>query len=502
MLAWTIYLSFAGALIEALLPKGRAGLARGFALLIAVAGFGIAVAGFASGMGHGRMTIVDAAWVPSMGIHYFLAADGISLVLVLLTGLAAVAGVLFSWNIEYRTNEFFAFFLALIGGVYGVFLSFDLFLLFVFYEIAIVPKYFLIAIWGSTRREYAAMKLALYSFVGSAMVLIALLAAYAASGSHSTSLIDLAHAGLSPHFQMWAFPLTFVGFGILAGLWPFHTWAPTGHVAAPTAASMVLAGVIMKLGAYGCLRVAMGLFPHGMDPWGFSFIGIGSWRDVFAILAVIGIIYGALVALVQTDFKFVIGYSSVSHMGFVLLGLMTLNQIGLTGAVLQMYSHGVIAGLLFAIVGRIVYDRTHTRQFPDLEGMHLFRRLPFAAWAFVIAGMASMGLPGFSGFLAELQVLVGSWHAKPWWTVAAGVGIVVGVAYTWRALQRAFFTDVRPTAEDHPKTGWGDLGAITWPEVTAFSLLTAASLIVGVYPRILLDAIEPAVKTFLAGGMQ
>ena len=186
-----------------------------------------------------------------------LAADGISRVLVLLTGLAAVAGVLFSWNIEHRTNEFFAFFLALIGGVYGVFLSFDFFLLFVFYEIAIVPKYFLIAIWGSTRREYGAMKLALYSFVGSAMVLIGLLAAYATSGSHSTSLIDLAHAGLPVSFQMWCFPLVFIGFAILAGMWPFHTWAPTGHVAAPTAASMLLAGVVMKLGAYGCLRVGI-----------------------------------------------------------------------------------------------------------------------------------------------------------------------------------------------------------------------------------------------------
>src|SRR4051794_38037537 len=226
------------------------------------------------------------------------------------------------------------------------------------------------------------MKLALYSFVGSAMVLIVLLAPYASAGSHSTRLVDLANANFPVSFQMWAFPVAFVGFGILAGLWPFHTWAPTGHVAAPTAASMILAGVIMKLGAYGCLRVAMGLFPHGMDPWGYTLLGLGSWRDVFAVLAVIGILYGALVALVQTDFKFVIGYSSVSHMGFVLLGLMTLNQIGLTGAVLQMYSHGVIAGLLFAIVGRIVYERTHTRQFGDLEGMHLFRRLPFAAWAF------------------------------------------------------------------------------------------------------------------------
>jgi len=294
----------------------------------------------------------------------------------------------------------------------------------------------------------------------------------------------------------------FVGFGILAGLWPFHTWAPTGHVAAPTAASMLLAGVVMKLGAYGCLRVAIGLFPHGMDPWGWSFAGIGSWRDVFAILAVIGIVYGALVALAQTDFKFVIGYSSVSHMGFVLLGLMTLNQIGVTGAVLQMFSHGVISGLLFAIVGRVVYDRTHTRQFAELEPMHLARRLPFAAWAFVIAGVASMGLPGFSGFVAELQVLIGAWIAKPWWTVAAGLGIVIGVAYTWRALQKAFFGDRLPTAEEHPKIGWPDLGAITWPEITGVALLTLTSFAVGLYPRILLDTIEPAVKALLAGGGQ
>jgi NADH-quinone oxidoreductase subunit M len=503
LLAWTIFLSFAGALVQAFLPKGKAALSRWLALAFAVAGLGLAVQGFIAGMGQGRTVLVDLPWVPAMGVHFLLAADGISRVLVLLTGLAAVAGVLFSWNIELRTNEFFAFFLALIGGVYGVFLSYDLFLLFVFYEIAIVPKYFLIAIWGSTRREYGAMKLALYSFAGSAMVLIGLLAAYATAGSHSTGLIDLAHANLPVSFQMWCFPLVFVGFAILAGMWPFHTWAPTGHVAAPTAASMLLAGVVMKLGAYGCLRVAMGLFPHGMDAWGWSFIGIGSWRDVFAVLAVIGIVYGALVALVQTDFKFVIGYSSVSHMGFVLLGLMTLNQIGVTGAVMQMFSHGIIAGLLFAIVGRIVYERTHTRQLAELEQMHLSKRLPFAAWAFVIAGMASMGLPGFSGFVAELQVLIGSWKANPWWTAAAGIGIVVGVAYTWRAMQRAFFSDAPHHSHSHePAEGNHAMPAITWPEFTGVGLLTAVSLAVGLYPRILLDTIEPAVKALLAGGGQ
>jgi NADH-quinone oxidoreductase subunit M len=267
---------------------------------------------------------------------------------------------------------------------------------------------------------------------------------------------------------------------------------------------MLLAGVVMKLGAYGCLRVAMGLFPHGMDPWGFSFIGIGSWRDVFAVLAVIGIVYGALVALVQTDFKFVIGYSSVSHMGFVLLGLLTLNQIGMTGAVLQMFSHGIIAGLLFGIVGRVVYERTHTRQLAELETMHLSRQMPFAAWAFVIAGMASMGLPGFSGFVAELQVMVGSWTANPWWTGFSGIGIVIGVAYTWRALQKAFFSDAphHPHGHDGHESPLHAMAAITWPEITGVSLLTLVSLAIGLYPRILLDSIEPAVKALLAGGGQ
>jgi NADH-quinone oxidoreductase subunit M len=499
---WTVYISFAGALVSALLPKDKPVLARWFALSVAVAGLGLAVAGYAAGFGQGRQIFIDVLWVPSMGIHFLLAADGISRVLVLLTGIASVSGILFSWNVDLRTNQFFAFYLALIGGVYGVFLSGDLFLLFVFYEIAIVPKYFLIAIWGSTRREYGAMKLALYSFVGSAMVLIGLLAAYVAAGSHSTTFAALANAGLPVSFQMWCFPLVFVGFGILAGMWPFHTWAPTGHVAAPTAASMLLAGVVMKLGAYGCLRVGIGLFPHGLDPWGFSFLGIGSWRDVFAWLAVIGIVYGALVALAQTDFKFVIGYSSVSHMGFVLLGLMTLNQIGVDGAVLQMFSHGIIAGLLFAIVGRIVYDRTHTRQFAELEPMHLSRRLPFAAWAFVFAGIASMGLPGFSGFVAELQVMVGAWQANPWWTIVSGIGIIVGVAYIWRALQKAFFSDALPTPHELEAEQQHKFAAITWPEYAGVALLGFCTLVVGLYPRILLDQIEPAVKALLAGGAQ
>src|SRR6266513_350998 len=280
MLAWTIYISFLGVLALMLLPKGNASAARKVAMLTTVAGLLVALAGLVEFKAGETVTVADVEWIPSLGIRYHLAADGISLTLVLLTGVAAVAGILFSWNIELRTKEFFAFYLALIGGVYGVFLSFDVFLLFVFYVLAIIPKYFLIANWGSTRKEYGAMKLALYSFVGSAMVLIGLIAAYVVAGAKTFDLMELAHFPFPQSFQMWAFPLVFVGFAILAGLWPFHTWAPTGHVAAPTAASMLLAGVVMKLGAYGALRVAMTLFPQGLEAWGPTVLGLASWRDV------------------------------------------------------------------------------------------------------------------------------------------------------------------------------------------------------------------------------
>ena len=490
MLAWTVYISFIGVLVLMLLPKGNASAARKVAMTTAVAGLFVALAGFFNFEKGTILTVAKMPWIPSLGLEYHLAADGVSLTLVLLTGLAAVGGILFSWNIEHRAKEFFAFYLALIGGVYGVFLSFDLFLLFVFYEIAIVPKYFIIAIWGSTRKEYGAMKLAIYSFVGSAMVLIGLIAAYVVSGGHTMNLLELAKYPFPHSFQMWAFPLVFVGFAILAGLWPFHTWAPTGHVAAPTAASMLLAGVVMKLGAYGCLRVAMTLFPEGLE----------HWKMWIAVLAVIGIVYGALVALVQKDFKFVIGYSSVSHMGFVMLGLVTLNTIGLSGAVLQMFSHGIIAGLLFAVVGRMVYERTHTRELATLEGMHLVRAMPFAAVTFVIAGCASMGLPGFSGFIAELQVIIGAWQAFPTLAVITGVGIVIGVAYTLRAMQKAFFGEERgtpaPHDEDEQEHAEQELRApISVPERIGAVLLIAVSLLVGLYPRILLDVIIPSLNS-------
>jgi NADH-quinone oxidoreductase subunit M len=485
----TIYISFLGALLALAAGLRSAATARVVALLTALTS--CAVTFYAAGQfvpGPGLQTLIDAPWIPQMGVRYHLAADGISLTLIVLTGLAAVAGILFSWNIEERAGEFFALYLALIGGVYGVFLSADAFTLFVFYEIAIVPKYFLIANWGSTNREYGAMKLVLYSFAGSALVLAGLLWAYAAGGAHSFGLGDLAQAAthFSRHEQLGMFALVFLGFAVLAGMFPFHTWAPTGHVAAPTAASMLLAGVVMKLGAYGCLRVAMATFP----------VGLAFWQPLIAWLAIIGIVYAGLVALVQQDFKFVVGYSSVSHMGFVLLGLAAANATAASGAVLQMFSHGVIAGLLFAVVGRMVYERTHTRQLAELRTMPLHRLMPFAAFTFVLAGLASMGMPGFSGFPAELTILIGTWQTSPKWALVAAVGVLIAAAFTLRVLQVSFFgttegakPGVTPHHLHHP------MAPITWAERAGALLLIAATVYVGLKPDLLLNWITPALQS-------
>jgi NADH-quinone oxidoreductase subunit M len=497
-LPWTIYLSFAGAVLALIAGARSVAAARWVALATALAGMLVTFA--AAGnftAGPGLQTLTDVAWIPELGIRYHLAADGISLTLVVLTGIAATAGILFSWNIRERVGEFFALYLALIGGVYGVFLSADAFVLFVFYEIAIVPKYFLIAKWGSTNREYGAMKLVLYSFAGSALVLAGLLWAFAAGGGTSFGISDLVRAaGTFPATeQVWMFALVFLGFAVLAGMFPFHTWAPTGHVAAPTAASMLLAGVVMKLGAYGCLRIAMPMFPEG-----FVF-----WQSTIAWLAIAGIIYAGLVALVQEDFKFVIGYSSVSHMGFVLLGLAAGNSRAVSGAVLQMFSHGVIAGLLFAVVGRMVYERTHTRELARLRTMPLHRRLPFAAVTFVIAGLASMGMPGFSGFPAELTILIGTWGTSPLWALFAAVGVLIAAAFTLKAIQVSFFgtTERAATAAAEPRLHGGP---ITWPERSGALLLIAATVYIGLKPDVLLNWIRPALdsplmQAALKGGM-
>jgi NADH-quinone oxidoreductase subunit M len=468
--AWTILSAFAGALLVLLLPARMAAMSRGIALVASLVG---AVAAAVSCLARlndplGPIWSFDRPWIARFGISFHLAADGLSLTLLLLTGLMALAGVLFSWNVERRPRAFFAFFLTIIGGVYGVFLSRDAFLLFVCYESVILPKYMLIAIWGSTNKEYGAMKLTMYSIGSSALILLGLVVAYAASGGTSFDLNHLAGAHYSPALQAWAFPILFCGFAVLAGMWPFHTWAPTGHVAAPTAASMLLAGVVMKLGAYGALCVAMPLFPQGFE----------QWKPVIAGLALIGVVYGALTALAQKDLKFVIGYSSVSHMGFVLLGMAAATHWGLRGAVLQMISHGIIAGLLFGIAGRVVYERTHTRDLTALREFDLWRTLPGAAVGFTLATAASMGLPGFSGFVAEISVAIGLWQSFPWLVPVLALGIVITGAFSLRAMHKAFFPVRKPSDTAPPA-----LPPLTWPEISAITLLIAVSLAIGIYPK-------------------
>ncbi|HEX4084503.1 MAG TPA: NADH-quinone oxidoreductase subunit M, partial [Chthoniobacteraceae bacterium] len=452
-------------------------LSRWLALLTAAAGLAIACGAFFTTQNPGVFsTIVNVPWIAPLGISYHLAVDGISLTLAVVTGLTAVGAVLFSWNITRRANEFFFWLLLVVAGSYGVFLSADLFLFFVFYEVVIIPKYFLIATWGSTNKSYGAMKLTLYSFFGGALVLVALIPACLNAGSFDLQQLT-AHT-FAPGFQAWAFPVMFLGFAVLAAIWPFHTWAPTGHVAAPTAGSMLLAGVVMKLGAYGALRVAMSLFPDGF----------AEWRNVIAVLAIVGICYAAGVALRQRDLKFVIGYSSVSHMGFVLLGLATAQRLGVGGAVLQMFSHGVIAGLLFAVAGRMIYERTHTRDLGILRGMGLGGAIPFAAFTFVVACAASMGIPGFSGFAAEITILIGLWHAYPWLVAVAAIGMVMTAAFTLRALRETFFGDRTPAPPF-------ECPPITLAEKCGASLLMASTLAVGLFPKIMLDRILPCVET-------
>jgi NADH-quinone oxidoreductase subunit M len=507
MIAWTIYITFAGAAFLLFLPRH---FARWIALMTTAATLIISLAAFCCrdlDLAH-FTTIVRVPWVPNLGMNYHLAVDGISLTLVLVTSITALSSVLFSWDVDERPNEFFFWLLLVVGGSFGVFLSADLFLLFVFYELVIVPKYFLIAIWGSTTKEYGAMKLTLYSFFGGALVFIAIIAAYVTAGS--LDLNDLGQFHFSAQLQSWAFPVLFLGFAILAGIWPFHTWAPTGHVAAPTAGSMLLAGIVMKLGAYGGLRVAMNLFPQGVQ----------FWSRCMAVLAVIGIVYAAAVALRQRDLKFVIGYSSVSHMGFVLLGLAAANALSVSGAVLQMFSHGVIGALLFAVAGRMIYRRTHTRDLEQLSLLELNRALPFAAFVFVIASAASMGIPGFSGFAAEITILIGTWKTYPLAVWMTGAGMVLVAAFTLRALKRSFFESgqvvggssghlldvgskraVTATTSTSVQAGLAsterpiELEPITLAEKCGAGLLMLATITIGIYPKLLLDRIIPAVES-------
>lgn len=381
----------------------------------------------------GYQFIEKIDWIRALGISYHLGVDGISVILVFLTGILTLTSVLVSWNINHRTGQYFALMFLSLAGVFGLFMCIDLFFFILFYELASIPMYFLIGIWGSDfksargliTKESSAVKLILYLQLGGGLILLGIIGAYFASGIKTFDINLLASAKILYIYQLVFFPLIFIGFGIEGGLFPFHTWLPNGHSAAPTALSMILAGVLLKMGGYGMLR-AIQLFPEGAV----------FWMKFFAVLAVIGILYGAMCALAQRDIKYIIAYSSISHMGIVVLGLATFNVLGYNGAVYQMFSHGVITALLFALAG-FIYQKAHTRDINEMGG--LAKKIPYLATFFMLGALGAVGLPGMSGFVAELLVFIGAFKVYPVLAVLSILCLVITALYILRTAQLIFF---------------------------------------------------------------
>jgi len=436
--------------------------------------------------------------VPALGISVELGADGMSVLMILLTAIIIFAGAFASWTVRVRDQEFYALLLTLVTGVFGVFVSLDLFVFFLFYEIAVLPMYLLIGIWGSSgevrpqgifawafrrtgvgTKEYAAMKLTLYLLFGSAFILVGILALYVSADSSSFSLLELEQVRFSPQLQSWVFLAFYVGFGILAGIWPLHTWSPDGHASAPTAVSMLHAGVLMKLGAYGVVRLGMGLLPDGTHQW--------MW--LVGTIACVNIVYGALSAMAQVDLKYVIAYSSVSHMGVVMLGAATLTESGLNGSVFQMFAHGIMTGLFFALVG-LVYEKAHSREIFRMGGFGAM--MPGIATAFTIGGLSSLGLPATAGFVAEFLTFLGAWQSRfPWWLFPGVLGAFLTSIYVLRVTKQIFWGP--PASDPH----FHHLPDARGPEWAALVILVFVLILFGVAPGIAIDPVDTATVPLL-----
>ncbi len=429
--------------------------------------------------------------IKPLGISYQMGVDGFNLPMILLAGIISFTCILVSFSIQNRCKEYFILTLICISGVFGVFCTQDLFFFILFYEMASIPMYFLIGIWGSNKtgdgrtvtRQYSALKLIIYLQIGGGIILLGILGVYLLTAmpesiGRTFSLPDLmAYGKLARNFQVFLFPILFIGFAIEAGFWPMHTWLPDGHSAAPTPLSMILAGVLLKMGGYGMIKIASGLAPEGAAPW----------LNIFIIFGIINVLYGALCALNQKDLKYMIAYSSVSHMGIVTLGLCAKNTVGISGAMFQMFSHGVITALLFALAGTI-YEKTHTRIMPEMGG--LAARMPFLTTMFTLAALASLGLPGMSGFIAEVLVFMSvfmSGHIIIGFLAISG--LVITATYFLRAVQKIFLGELKIT--------FFEIKDASGQEQAPLILLALVMIVLGVYPRLLIDVMNVS-SDFLA----
>ena len=471
----TLAMPLMAALVILFTPASQKMIIRYTSLIFATAMLGLSVYLFVAFQVDGGQYQMQLRWtwventgfLGPDGISLHLGLDGISALMVLLTGIVAFAGTLTSWKLDFRPKDFFILFWVLVAGVYGTFFSLDLFFWFFFYELAVVPLYLLIGVWGSTRKEYGAMKLTLMLVGGSVLIWIGIFAVFheaSQAGIKTFDLPTLWAAGqdgtLDRDFQKIFFPFMVIGCGVLAALWPFHTWSPDGHMSAPTAVSMVHAGVLMKLGAFGIIRLGIQLMPEGAE----------FWMPGLMVLGVIGAVYGATAALTQRDFKLISGYSSVSHMGYVLMGLATMNSIGVTGAVLQMFSHGVMTALVFLRIGAL-YDQAHTRDLKDFGG--IAKVMPWWVVFYTVAGLANVGLPGLSGFTAEFHIFVGTFQSYPLFGAFAIFAAALAAAYMLRMFGTVFFGPFNPR--------WKDLHDLTPLEAIAGSTLIVSIVVMGVW---------------------
>lgn len=478
ILTLAILMPAAGSLVIALLPHERVHWQRTLALVCSLITLVIVgVMGLEADLSSGRIQLAEVAkWLPQYGVSYHLGIDGLSYPMVLLSALLTTLAVIASWSVEYRAKAYFSLLMLLEAGLIGVFLALDYILFYIFWEVVLVPMYFLIGIWGGPRKEYAALKFFVYTLFGSVIMLVGILALFFGAGGTTFSILELAQGTYGRSLQLWVFLAFFIGLAVKVPVFPFHTWLPDAHVEAPTAVSMLLAGVLLKMGAYGFFRIMLPTLPEAM----------AQFAPLLGVLGVVNIVYGALAAMAQDDLKKMVAYSSISHMGFVLLGVAALTPAAVNGAVFQMFSHGVISALLFFTVG-LIYTRTHTRQISELGGVLV--KIPAVGVILAIAAFASLGLPGMSGFIAEFFVLLGTFATLRPLVFVAGLGMILTAGYLLWMMQRVLL--------GQPPAAWGQVADLAGSELVVAAPLILAVIILGVYPALLLNLSSPTVNGIL-----